>query len=124
MADVPYPNIEQLARITIGDLFPSGSTGLVTPGDLEDRLPFGRVRRVGGADTDPFTDAARVAVDVFSLTYAEGAPLAEDVRQRLRTAPDPFDRVFTVTAPIEVPWADGSAVRRWTATYGITLRRT
>lgn len=124
MAEKSYPNVENIVGLVIGPLFPAGRVGTVTPANLETRCPYGRVRRAGGADTDPYTDRARVVVDVFALTYAEGSALAEGARQALRAAPDPLDRVDTVTAPVEVPWADSSPVRRWTATYGVSLRRT
>jgi hypothetical protein len=118
-----WQNVEDVVELVIRDLFPDGQTGTSTPDNLEARCPFGRVKRVGGGDIDPFTDRARIVVEVFSLTYAEGVLLAEDVRARLRSEPTPLDRVFTVSAPVEVPWADGSEVRRWTATYGVSLRR-
>jgi hypothetical protein len=120
----PWPNVEQVALDAIADLFPFDRVGTATPGDLENRCPFARVRRIGGADVDPFTDAPRIAVDVFALTYAEGVDFAERVRQRLRSEPEPFDTVLTITGPTEQEWASGSRVRRWSATYRTSLRRT
>ena len=125
MADLPpYRNAERVAFDAIADLF-AGSThlGVETPPDLQARLPFGRVRRIGGFDADPFTDGARLAVDVYAATYAAGTVLAEAVRQRLRAAPDPIDRAVTLSGPAELPWED-PGTRRWSATYELHLRRT
>lgn len=123
MADLPpFPNAEDVAITAIEGLFPNPSNvGTETPSDLQDRLPFGRVRRIGGVD-DQFTDSARVIVDVFAATYAAGSALAEAVRQRLRSAPAPLDRVLTLTGPAELPWED-PGTRRWSATYRLDLRR-
>jgi len=119
----PYRNAEDVVISAIEDLFSGPShVDSQTPSDLQQRMPFARVRRVGGFDRDPFTDAARVVVDVFAATYAAGTQFSEQVRQRLRAAPEPIDRTTTVTAPVELPW-DDPVVRRWSGTYLIDLRR-
>ena len=124
MADPsPYRNVEQVALDVCADLFAADHLGTSTPDNLEQRLPFLRVRRIGGYDADPFTDRARISVDVFAGSYADGVAKAEAVRQRYRSGPYPFDRVDTVTGPVETPWSDGSDVRRWTATYLMSSRR-
>lgn len=124
MADqAGWPNVEDVAIGVLADLVQDGHADTVTPADLDEQCPWLRVRRIGGGDIDPFTDRARIAVDAFALTYADGRDLAEAVRQRLLTSPHPLDRVATVTGPVEQPWADSSPVRRWTGTYAASLRR-
>lgn len=124
MTDLPgFPDLEQAVCDLLEDL---GETGIVTPADLQDRLPFHRVQRFGGAD-DVITDTAALSVDTFAADAATGRERAEQVRQRLLSGPHAtahgvIDLAETTSAPVEVPW-DGAPVRRWTATYRLQARR-
>lgn len=118
-----FPDVEDAFCDLLADL---GTTGTVTPKDLQAHLPFIRCRRFGGSD-DRFTDTARVDVDVLAATRAEAVQVAEAVRQRLISHPARvgtvvLDRITTTTAPREVPWEDPN-VRRLTATYTVLARR-
>lgn len=101
-------------------------SGTETPPDLQDRLPFVRVARVGGPD-NVIDDYPLVDVDVFAATRAVAAPLAERLRQRLlagphRTPAGVIDRVRTTSGPVQLPWAD-PGIRRFGATYRAAMRR-
>lgn len=119
----PFRDLDQELCDLLADL---GTTGTVTPSDLQQHLPFHRVKRFGG-DDDLTTDTARITIDTFAGTYAAARTAAEAVRQRLISHPHRsdagvIDRVTTTTAPVEVPWADPN-IRRLTATYTVSARR-
>jgi hypothetical protein len=122
-----FPDLETAIRTALADLVTDlAHTGTVTPADLQQRLPFIRVRRFGGTD-DRLTDQARVDVDYFAASRAAAWAGAEAVRQRLISRPlrvgaVVIDQVTTTTAPIEVPWDDPN-VRRVTAAYTASARR-
>lgn len=119
-----FPDVQRLLVAELEALAGDGRTGIETPGDLADRLPFVRVLRVGGF-SDRLNDRASVDVDVFAATYTAGELLAEQVRQHLVGPPPPvgaLDRVDVEVAPRELPWGDGT-VRRWNATYTVIARR-
>lgn len=119
-----YPDVQRLLVDELEGLAGAGRTGIETPVNLADVLPFVRVMRVGGF-SDRLNDRATVDVDVFSSTYTAGELLAERVRQHLVGPPPPvvlLDRVDCEIAPRELPWGDGT-VRRWNATYLVTSRR-
>jgi hypothetical protein len=120
----PFPDVEVAVLDLLAATFPNNGT--VTPADFTDVLPFVRVNRYGGTD-DRITDAASVAVDVFSDHRSGARDGAEQVRQLLLAGPHAvdgavLDRVTTVSAPVEASW-DNPAIRRWTATYRVTARR-
>lgn len=121
-----YPDVEVALVDLLGDLA-SGGAGTVTPPDLQDSMPFLRIKRFGGTD-DLWTDAALVSVDAFASTRTAAFDLAESVRQRLLTFPHvtaegTIDRTTTATGPNEVGWSDDQTVRRFTASYRVTVRR-
>ena len=129
MADpwAAFPDVEETLRELLS---PVATVGTFIPVDLKDRLPFIRPYRFAGSD-DRITDRAMVGIDVFTGKRDAGVELAERVRQLLIAAPHAVttsdgvvvvDNVSTAEAPHEVPWGD-SAVRRWTATYAVALRR-
>lgn len=107
-------------------LSPFGTYGVQTDATLTDKLPFITAMEIGGRD-NRITDFTTVDVSVFAPSYA-GKALAESIRQTLLTTPivtdaGIIDRCETQTKPHEVPWTDGSTVRRWIATYRISARR-
>lgn len=75
-------------------------TGIETPANLAEVLPFVRVRRFGGG-SDRFYDFPIVDVDVFGSHYAGTEALAERIRQYL-VGPPPavvlLDRVDCTTS--------------------------
>lgn len=123
----PFPDVERALLDLIAPLLGSAEqTGTETPADLQQRLPFGRVTRVGGPD-DGISDRAVVDVDVFAATRSQAYDIAESVRQLLLAAPHAvagvvLDSVGTIVGPRELPWADEN-VRRWSATYRAVARR-
>ncbi|HEX8632240.1 MAG TPA: hypothetical protein VF755_29125 [Catenuloplanes sp.] len=121
-----FPDAQVLLAEVLLPLVGAGRVGSQTPPNLQQALPFIRVVRAGGR-SDRLCDFARVEVDVFHRTYAEGSALAGDVQeflttQRLRSPTGLVDRVAVEVAPVEVPWASG--VRRFGARYLIVTRRT
>ena len=118
-----FPDLHDVLQRLLSDL---GTVAVKTGPDLNDRLPFIAVNRVGGPD-DGVTDTAVMDIDVFTPDY-RGHALAETIRQRLQAGPHrteagQIDRVTTDVAPREIPWTDGSTTRRWNATYRMSARR-
>lgn len=116
-----WPDVESVLVAGLGSY---GTCGTETPPDLQNHLPFVRIKRRGGTN-DQFSDYARVDIDVFAETRAVGVPLTEEIRQYLLDgwALRQFDWVVTESGPQELPWDDPN-VRRWVSTYRITARRT
>ncbi|KPC89884.1 hypothetical protein ADL27_38365 [Streptomyces sp. NRRL F-6602] len=103
------------------------TAGSETPPDLEKRLPFVRVERIGGSD-ERFTHRPRVAVDVFTTTADEGRHLSGAIRNALLLLYGPVgggvvQSIRCDSGPSAQPWA-GDTVRRRGATYTVTLRAT
>lgn len=120
-----FPDVQAALVTLLESLAGAGRTGIETPGNLQDVLPFVRVIRRGGT-SDRINDHATVEVDVFDLTYKGAELLAERVREyltgeRLRAGPAVIDRVTCERAPAEVPWGPG--VRRFNAAYRLVSRR-
>lgn len=120
----PFPDVEVAVLDLLAPTFPNNGT--VTPADFTGLLPFVRVNRYGGTD-DRFADAASVSVDVFSDHRTGARDGAEQIRQLFLAGPHAvagavLDRVTTASAPVEAPW-DNAAIRRWTATYRVVVRR-
>jgi hypothetical protein len=118
-----FPDVQAMLVEMLADY---GTVAVKTGPDLAEKLPFISVQRLGGRD-DRFTDEAPVDVDVFTPDYS-GLALAETIRQRLtagpiRTSLGVIDRITTDSAPREIPWTDGSTVRRFAATYRLRARR-
>lgn len=125
MADLaPYASAELAVCDALDDLVPAA---VWTGADLPDRLPAAQVRRIGGSDNG-HTDTARLAVSVFAATASQARTLAEQVRQRLTSAPrrtpsGVIDKATTESGPQIAPTADGATVRRRDAIYRVRLRR-
>lgn len=121
-----FPDVQVALVADLEAIVGAGHTGIRTPKNLEEVLPFARIMRFGGA-SDQLNDHARVEIDVFAATYAEAEELAERIRERM-VGPPPavrvFDRVDCMTAPRELPWGEEDGdVRRFGAEYAITARR-
>ncbi len=120
-----FPDVQRLLVFELEALAGAGHTAIQTPPDLTDVLPFVRVLRIGGP-SDRLHDFPTIDVDVFAATYTAAELLAEQIRQWLVGPPPPvreLDRVDVDVAPRELPWGDGSTVRRFGATYRAVTRR-
>lgn len=120
-----FPDVERVLKELLNGMA-TGGAGIETPANLQDRLPFIRIRNLGGPN-DGITTYPTVDIDVFSSTRDTGYGLAEDIHQLLltqhnRTASGQIDFVETEVSPVEMPWADDN-VRRFFATYRLSLRR-
>lgn len=93
---------------------------------LVDRGIFALVEILGGTDTG-LSDYPIVSIEVFGRSRAETYALAEAIRVWLLAAPlvaggVAIDKAATRTRPRKLPeLADG--VRRWGATYELSVRR-
>jgi hypothetical protein len=118
-----FPDVERILGDLLGDL---GTVGSETGIDLQEHLPFIRVRRVGGTD-DRVTDATRVDIDVYATDATAAKSLTETIRQRLisgpsRTSYGVLDRAWTESGPQTAP-TDDQNIRRVITTYRISTRR-
>lgn len=123
---VRFPDQQRLIVVALEVLTGAGRTGIKTPAGMDTDLPFVRARRIGG-HSDWVTDTATIAVDVFDDLYDDTLTLAEQIREWLVGPPPPIpvlDRVTCTSAPIEMPWASASPVRRVGAIYQVDARRT
>ena len=120
-----FPHVQKLLVLLLEDMAGGADhTGTEAPDDLQDRLPFVRVRRITG-DSDRLNDRPVVEVDVFAATQDLAWRLAEDIREYLVGPPPPhplLDRIDCEQGPRELPWAD-QRLRRWGADYRVTSRR-
>jgi hypothetical protein len=119
-----FPDVQAFLVDDLQALAGAGHTGVQTPANLAELLPFTRVRRIGGG-SDRIFDRATVDVDWFDGSYTAAEMGAEMVRQRLVGPPPPvvwFDAIDCPSGPQELPWGDGS-IRRFGATYQISTRR-
>lgn len=96
------------------------------PADLASQVPFVRITRIGGPDTDPGLDHPTVDVECFHSTRQQARDLAASVQYQLRfTLPGHqgtggwVSRVSTVNGPAWRPY-DDLTVRRYGATYQIS----
>jgi hypothetical protein len=99
-------------------------TGNETPegDDLQTSLPFIRVGRAGGnssaIDDNPVTD-----IDVLARTRREAKDIAQELQQLMMSCPHPIDTCSVLMAPQKVEWQEGSPIRRFYASYHLSLRR-
>lgn len=127
-----FPDAETAVQDIIADLVGGVEhVGSETPNDLQQRLPFARVTRIGGGD-DGVTDTAELDVDVYGTRRTATWMLAEAVRERLLAGPHALtvdgiavvcDRVSTITGPFQPPGGDDDTVRRFAASYSARFRR-
>lgn len=101
------------------------AAGNATTDALSSSLTFVRVMRIGGQDNG-ITDAAMVDIDVFAATRSAAWAVAERIRAglrpRTRAGAAIIDSVRTSVSPRQLPWSNDN-IKRYSATYGITLRR-
>ena len=89
---------------------------------FEASLPFVRVGRTGGAPDGP-DDHPVVDIDVLAMTRNEAKDIALTIMSLLETKPYPIDELNVLMAPQKVEWIEGSPIRRFYASYHLTLRR-
>lgn len=105
-----------------------GQTGLITPPNLGDVLPFIRSKTVGGSD-DLVTDRTSVDVDVFAASMPAAVLLGEQIRQFLEAGPHIVDGAVidfarTVARPrLLTDMTLQTGVFRCIATYRVSTRR-
>jgi hypothetical protein len=95
------------------------------PAELELRLPWVQVARVGGVDTR-FSAHPRIDVDVYAASPDEAADLAQDVHEALMFLTGPVHGVVirgisNTSGPSRRPESN-PAVHRRGATYTVSLR--
>lgn len=92
---------------------------------FENRLPFVRLGRVGGAARpgSEHTDRPVVDVDVYAKTRGDAKRIAQLIEQFLLSCPHPIDSCNVLMAPQRVEWVEGVPVRRFYASYHLGLRR-
>lgn len=124
-----FPDPAQVFRDVLVALFGDREqhTGTTTPDDLESRLPFARVVRVGGP-TGRTDDYPQLELDVFGARYDVTLLLARRAVDLLtgsgRKPPTPLlDRVTCEIGPRELLWSSTAGVRRIGTTFEATLRR-
>lgn len=120
----PFPPVERIVAAVVTDL---GETGSETSTDLQDSLPFIRIRRIGGSD-NRVTDTARIDVRVYDAELSDAFVLSETIRQLLISGPTAtphgvLDRAETEVAPQEVPGPDPDHYRVVSTTYRVSVRR-
>jgi hypothetical protein len=95
------------------------------PPELETRLPWVTVERIGGTD-ERFSAHPRIAVDVFAASPDEAADLAQDVHEALMFLTGPVHGlvirgISNTSGPSRRPESN-PAVHRRGATYTVSLR--
>ncbi len=131
---MPLVAAETVIRDWLAQQFSTARVLTETPDNLADVVPVLQVTRFGGADALLNVDTANVDVETFdgphdNLSARENArTLAEQVRSSLRldlpgnTVAGAFvAEVATISAPTWTPY-DNTNVRRFTASYRITIR--
>ncbi|MGI5274872.1 hypothetical protein ACQEUU_37465 [Nonomuraea sp. CA-218870] len=99
-----------------------------TPSDLDDRLPWLQVVRLGGPYDGFRRDQPAVDISAFAVTGPAASDLALQVQKALHTqlwgattGGAVFSRVETRTGPHKVPY-DNPNMRRYEATYAFVIR--
>lgn len=127
----PYADLTDvlfaLAERDFADVYGKMGTSLE---DVEESLPFLRAEIIGGSggrlqraslvDVEHFADTyrgAKMQAEAFSA-YLLGYPRSVSVDERLVV----LDMVVETRPPVEMPW-DDSSIRRFAATYQISVRR-
>jgi Protein of unknown function (DUF3168) len=118
-----FPDVERMLGDLLSDL---GTVGSETNIDLQTRLPYIRVHRIGGVD-NRITDAARVDIDVYTTDATAGKTLTETIRQRLISGPSAtahgvIDRAWVESGAQTAP-TDDPNLRRVITTFRIAFRR-
>jgi hypothetical protein len=120
-----FQDIEACLVLWLPTLSLVDHAGNRTPSDLEAKVVFARVIKLGGTD-DWITDNPTVDVDVFALSRNAARNAAEQIRTslrpRVRVGSAIIDSVRTSTSPRELPWSN-EKIKRYSATYALGLRR-
>ena len=128
----PYVDITDAIMLLAAQDFPAETYAKMGTSldDVEENLPYLRVSLVGGSggrlnrvsvvDIEHFADTYAQAIsqaEAFSA-YLLGYPRSVKVGERLVV----LDMVVETRPPVELPW-DDSRIRRFAATYQISVRR-
>lgn len=126
MADLAvFPDVPAMV---VSDLAEFGTVGAVTPADLQEQLPFIRVRGLPSGGGNLITDVSLVEVLVFTGTYRDSSLLSRRIQQRLISSPrvvsglGVLPKADTQTRPDEIPYEDQN-IRVFLATYRVATRR-
>lgn len=95
-------------------------------------LPHAQAYGLGG-DRDILSDHPTIEIQVFAATYLAAGNLAERIDVKLLALgghrfisngqPILFDHVEVVSPPIEIPWDSENSIRRFQASYSVSIRR-
>jgi len=125
---VPLVAAESVIHAWLAQEFAPTRVSTETPANLADVLPYIKVERFGGSDALLVLDAANIDVEVFAADRTAARSLAEEVRTSLRSnlpgqsvAGGFVADVATISAPTRAPY-DNTAMRRFVASYRITIR--
>jgi hypothetical protein len=98
-----------------------------TPADLDERLPWLRVRRVSGPYDGFRLDRPAVDIEVFAATGAEASALALQIQQlmhvqfaRAKVGDAVISQVKTLSGPHETPYGNPN-MRRYEASYSLVV---
>lgn len=126
---MPFVAAESVVRGWLATHFTPTPVVTELPADLATLIPLIQVVRFGGGDDLPVLDTAHIDVDTFASTRDGARLLAEQVRAALRfqlpgqTAGGGFvAAVSTISAPRWVPYDNTTDLRRFVASYRITIR--
>lgn len=130
----PYPDLTEALMDLFIRWFPALATqsggdfrvGRVFPENLQAKLPYVRVRDIGGND-DGLTDVPLIDVDVFHDSFDHARDLAKGIQAHLLMYPHVIgstviDQVRTAMRPHDVPW-DDDRVYRFYSSYQVSARR-
>ena len=127
----PDPENPLAGAAAHGEALLSSPASLLSPTVGEDPLPWAQAYSLGGPG-DQIETTATVDVHFFADTYGVASYLARRFDARFMGYPHRvssngrsvlFDRVDQVSAPVEVPWDEAASVRRFQATYTLSIRR-
>lgn len=130
-----FPDIEEAHLTWLTSTFPALAgtvaqprfhVGTVTPSNLQERFPFVRVRRGGGARTFR-EDYPLMDYDVFDSTRKGAYDLSQEIQNALLVpllsiAGVRIDSVEVETAPSLLPW-EAQGTIRFGFTNNLSLRR-
>lgn len=96
--------------------------------------PLPHVQAYGFAGSrDELEDRPTIEVQVFAASYMVAGNLAEAIDAKLLTPGGHriasnggfvlFDQVLSITSPVEVPWDAEGVIRRFQASYSVSIRR-
>lgn len=107
-ADSPHP-------VFVGNETPNANK-------FNESLPFVRAARVGG-NSDYTEDHPVIDIDVLARTRDEAKGIAGVIQSVMMSCPHPIERCNVLMAPQKVEWQEGSPIRRFYASYHLTLGR-